>query len=69
MSDFNRENVRVYHKQIGANLNQGKYFLNILLADLKQGDERIYEHFISKPMKMLAVMEDGLKEYIISKKQ
>ena len=50
LSDFNKENVRVYHKQISAQLQQGRYYLTLNLADLKQSEERLYEKFISKPI-------------------
>jgi hypothetical protein len=36
LSDFNKENVRVYHKQISAMLQHGRYCLTLQLADLKQ---------------------------------
>ncbi len=38
LSDFNRENVRVYHKQISSMLQHGKYCLTLQLSDLKQAE-------------------------------
>jgi len=38
LSDFNRDNVRVYHKQISAMIQHGKYYLTLQLSDLKQAE-------------------------------
>lgn len=56
LSDFMRENVRVYHKQIVAMAQHGKFYLTLELSDLKQAEEKLYEKFVSKPLEMIAVM-------------
>lgn len=42
LSDFNQDNVRIYHKQISAMVQQGKYCLSLKLADLKSAEESLY---------------------------
>lgn len=64
LSDFNKENVRVYHKQILAMIEHRKYCLTLNLSDLKQSNEKEYETFISKPLEILGVMEEAVKAYI-----
>lgn len=68
LSDFTRENVRVYHKQISAMVQHGKYFLTLELSDLKQAEEKLYEKFVSKPLEMLAVMEEAVKMYVVERR-
>lgn len=36
LSDFTKEHVRIYHKQISAMVQHGKYYLTLQLSDLKQ---------------------------------
>lgn len=50
LSDFNKENVRIYHKQISAMVQHNKYYLLLQLSDLKVGDELLYEQLLSKPL-------------------
>ena len=42
IDQFNRENVRVYHKHIAAMLQQGRHCFTLHLADLKMKDEGLY---------------------------
>lgn len=68
LSDFTKENIRVYHKQIAAMSQHGKYFLTLQLSDLKQSEEKLYEKFLSKPLEMIVVMEESIKSYVIERK-
>ena len=49
-------------------LQQGKYCFTLSLVDLKQTDERLYEKFVSKPLEILAVMEEAVQKYVMEKK-
>ena len=42
VSEFNKESVRIYHKQIAAMLQQGRHCFTLHLSDLKQAEERLY---------------------------
>ena len=42
LSEFNQDNLRVYHKQISVMVQQNKYCLTLKLADLKNVEERLY---------------------------
>lgn len=68
ISEFTKENVRVYHKHIAAMLQQGKHLFTLYLADLKQAEERLYEKLLAKPLDILSVMEEAVKNYVIEKK-
>ena len=66
---YNRENSRFYHKKIEAQIQKNKYILKIELSDLKNHDEHLYEKFISNPMEILKVIEEGIKIYVKEKKE
>ncbi len=50
-------------------LQQGRYHINLQLSDLKQAEEKLYEKFVSKPLEILNVMEEAVKEYVLERKQ
>lgn len=46
-------------------LQQGRFYINLQLSDLKQAEEKLYEKFVSKPLEILSVMEEAVKEYVL----
>ena len=50
IAEFNRENVRVYHKQISAMVQHSKYYFILHLSDLKVAEEKLYDRFMTSPM-------------------
>ena len=69
IAEFNRENVRIYHKQISAMVQQGKYYFILYLADLKAAEEKLYDKLMSNPLEMLASMEEAVKSYVRERNQ
>ena len=69
ISDFNRENVRVYHKQITAMLQQNKYCFLLYLSDLKLAEEKLYDRLIASPLEMISVLEEAVRSYVLEKSQ
>jgi hypothetical protein len=59
IAEFSKDNIRIYDKLL-LNIvqsQQGKYYLPIILGDLKETNEALYEKYISKPLEMLSVMD------------
>ena len=50
-------------------IQKNKYVLPLELSDLKAYDEHLYERFISSPMEILRVMEDGVRSYVKEKRE
>ena len=69
LDNFSRENNRFYHLLISSQMQKKKYVLPLELSDLKAFDEHLYERFISSPMDILKVMEDGVRSYVKEKKE
>ena len=67
--NFNRENTRIYHRLLSTQIQKNKYVLPLELSDLKAYDEHLYEKFISSPMLILKVMEDGVRSYVKEKRE
>lgn len=67
--NFNRDNDRTYHQRISNQLQKKRYVLTLELEDLKNFEEHLYERFMSSPMDILKVMQDGVRSYVKEKRE
>ena len=62
IGEFSKENKRIYHQQLLACVQQqqNKFVLPVMLSDLKETNESLYEKYMSRPLEMLGVMDLSL---------
>ena len=68
LDSFTRGNVRIYHRQIYAQLKKNRPFLRVELSDLKAYEENIYIHIMSNPLESVRTMEDVVRRYVKEKR-
>ncbi len=69
LHNFSRENTRIYHRQLSLQIQKNRYVLYLELNDLKSYEEQLFEKFISTPLDILKVMEDGVRSYVKEKRE